>query len=281
MVEKIIEIKDVVYEYGDGTKALNKISLSFEKGKKYVLVGPNGAGKSTLMQHLNGIKKPNSGFVAIDGDRMGYDIKSLKKVRSKVGIVFQEPDNQLFSPSVVQEVGFGPSNQGLNKDEVIKRVNDTMEMVNITHLKNKPTHFLSYGQKKRVAIASILAMKPDILVLDEPTSGLDFENEIAMIEILNTVNSEGTTIIISTHDLNLAYSWGDYVYILDKGSIKRMGVPEDVFNDNELLDSLCLKKPWMLDMFTFLKQSVDISDAGKPPKTDKQIKQVFQKYLRK
>ena len=169
---KVIETKDITYEYPDGTKALETVNFMAEEGKIVALLGPNGAGKSTLFLHFNGILRPSSGTVVIDGENINYNKKELMKIRQKVGIVFQNPDDQLFAPTVVEDVAFGPMNMGLPKDEVESRVKEALSRVGMEGFEKKPPHHLSGGQKKRVAIAGILAMKPKIMVLDEPTSGL-------------------------------------------------------------------------------------------------------------
>ena len=169
----ILEAKDIIYNYPDGTNALRGINLKLEEGKMMSLLGPNGAGKSTLFLHFNGIIEPTSGEILIEGEPLKYDKKSLMEARTKVGIVFQNPDDQLFAPTVMEDVAFGPMNMGLPEEEVIKRVKESLEKVGMAGFDTKAPHHLSGGQKKRIAIAGILAMKPKIMVLDEPTSGLD------------------------------------------------------------------------------------------------------------
>ena len=173
MKDIILETKNLGYKYPDGTEALTDINLKIYEGDMISLMGPNGAGKSTLFFQFNGIFEPTEGTVEIEGETLKYDKKSLLKARSKVGIVFQNPDDQLFAPTVLEDVSFGPMNMGLSEEEVKRRSMDALEKVGMDEYVNKPPHHLSGGQKKRVAIAGILAMKPKIMVLDEPTSGLD------------------------------------------------------------------------------------------------------------
>lgn len=251
-MQKIIETKDLSYIYPDGTKALEKVSMDIEKGKKVAVIGANGAGKSTLFLHFNGINKPASGEVGYNGTKFSYTNNELLRLRREIGIVFQEPDNQLFSSSVFQEISFGPMNMKLSKEEVIKRVEAAMEATGIAELRDKPTHFLSYGQKKRVTIASILAMDPQVLILDEPTSGLDPHNADIIVEILDKLNNTGTTIIVSTHDIDMAYSWADYIYVMNKGKVVRRGTPEEVFTDNEFIIAANIKMPWIVDVYNSL-----------------------------
>ena len=216
---KVIETKDITYEYPDGTKALDKVNFTVDEGKIVALLGPNGAGKSTLFLHFNGILSPSTGTVIIDGVNVEYDKKDLMQIRQKVGIVFQNPDDQLFAPTVLEDVAFGPMNMALPKEEVEARVKEALLRVGMQGFENKPPHHLSGGQKKRVAIAGILAMKPKIMVLDEPTSGLDPKGASQILRLLYKLNSEGITIVISTHDVDLVPLYASKVYIISEGSI--------------------------------------------------------------
>lgn len=166
----ILETKDLTFKYPDGTEALKGINFKLEEGTMVALLGHNGAGKSTFFLHFNGINEATSGSVEIEGKPLKYDKKSLLEARQKIGIVFQNPDDQLFAPTVLEDVAFGPMNMGLPEDEVRQRALDALEKVGMSHVANKAPHHLSGGQKKRVAIAGILAMKPKVMVLDEPTS---------------------------------------------------------------------------------------------------------------
>ncbi len=178
----ILETNNLTHTYPDGTKALNGIDIKVNKGEMLALLGPNGSGKTTLFLHFNGILKPSSGKVLLKGESIKYNNKSLINVRKTIGIVFQNSDNQIIAPTVLQDVAFGPLNLGLEKEEVIKRVNEALDYVGMSKFKDKAPHYLSGGQKKMVAIAGILSMKPELIVLDEPTAGLD---PIAASRLLN------------------------------------------------------------------------------------------------
>ncbi|MDF2890899.1 MAG: cobalt transport protein ATP-binding subunit [Clostridia bacterium] len=249
MSKYIIEAKDVSYTYQDGTKALDSVHMNIERGKKVAVIGANGAGKSTLFLHFNGINKPQGGELYFNGKKIDYTNNELMKLRKEVGIVFQEPDSQLFSSSVLQEISFGPMNMKLEREQVMKKVEAAMEATAIAELKHKPTHFLSYGQKKRVAIASILAMEPSVIILDEPTSGLDPQNADVVLEILNKLNKTGRTIVISTHDIDMAYTWADYIYVMNKSKVMGHGKPEEVFTNVELMAAACIKLPWIVEVY--------------------------------
>jgi cobalt/nickel transport system ATP-binding protein len=274
MSKFLIEARNITYEYGDGTKALKDVSLGIEAGKKLAVIGANGAGKSTLFLHFNGINRPKSGEVLFRDKPIGYSQRDLLGLRKEVGIVFQEPDHQLFSSSVYQEISFGPVNLKLSKEEIKKRVEQAMEATAVTELQHKPTHFLSYGQKKRVAIASILAMEPSLLILDEPTSGLDPQNVDAVMSILNSLSKEGKTILLSTHDIDLAYSWADYIFIMNRGQVAGQGYPEEVFLDEALLKEASLKQPWMVELCLGLKRG-RLAEGEKMPRS----KWAFMEYV--
>ncbi|AEG17686.1 ATP-binding cassette domain-containing protein [Methanobacterium paludis] len=259
----IIETDKIVYEYPDGTKALENVNFHAEEGKIVALLGPNGAGKSTLFLHFNGILEPTSGTVKIDGEPVNYKKKDLMKVRQKVGIVFQNPDDQLFAPTVMEDVAFGPMNLGLSKEEVDLRVKESLEKVGMAGFEKKPPHHLSGGQKKRVAIAGILAMNPKIMVLDEPTSGLDPKGASHILQLLYQLNKEGMTIVISTHDVDLVPLYADSVYIISKGKIIKEGSPQEVFGDVETIRKADLRLPRIAHLMEILQKEDEVS-FGKP-----------------
>ncbi len=249
---KIIETKDITYQYPDGTKALEKVNFKADEGKIVALLGPNGAGKSTLFLHFNGILRPSSGSVVIDGETVSYDKKDLMRIRQKVGIVFQNPDDQLFAPTVLEDVAFGPMNMGLSKEEVEARVKEALSRVGMEGFEKKPPHHLSGGQKKRVAIAGILAMKPKIMVLDEPTSGLDPKGASQILRLLYHLNTEGMTIVISTHDVDLVPLYASRVYIISKGKIIKEGTAPEVFEDVKTIRGANLRLPRIAHLMEIL-----------------------------
>ena len=213
----ILELKDVSFNYPDGSPGLVDCSLSLLRGSRTVLLGPNGAGKTTLFLHCNGILLPASGKVLFNGKPLDYGRQGLHDIRSRIGLVFQNPDNQLFSASVLEDVSFGPINLGLDSQAVRERAKDALSAVGMDDYADKPVHNLSYGQKKRVCIAGVLAMRPQVMILDEPTAGLDVEMRHKLMDILQRLHGEGMTVIMATHDVDLAYSWADDVCILDHG----------------------------------------------------------------
>jgi len=240
LADYILEAENLCYNYPDGTRALTDLCLKIPKGQKTAVLGSNGAGKSTLFLHFNGILKPKRGIVRFDGKDVSYDRKPLLELRKNVGIVFQDPDSQLFSASVYQEISFGPLNLGLAERTVRDRIND---------LKDRPTHMLSYGQKKRVTIADILAMEPKVIICDEPTAWLDPKHAKQTVQLFNEISQNGTTVILSTHDVDLAFSWADYVFIMSDGGVIGEGTPDKIFTDNDLIQEADLDRPWLVDVF--------------------------------
>lgn len=266
MTGNIIQAKDISYTYPDGTRALRGLTLEVAAGEKTAVLGANGSGKTTLFLCLNGILKPQEGKIFISGEELSHRRQDLKKLRSRVGIVFQDPDTQLFFANVLQEIAFGPLNLGLKKEEVMRRVEKAMAITGITELRERATHLLSYGQKKRVAIADILAMEPEVLISDEPTAWLDQEHAAKIMDIFCRINSTGTTVIISTHDSDLAFSFADRVVILQHGIVLGAGRPEEVFLNDLFLAGAGLRKPLVLETYQKLCAGGYLQ-AGRPPRT--------------
>jgi len=250
----ILETQDLNYSYPDGTVAINGLNFKAEPGEMIAILGPNGAGKSTTFLHFNGILKPTKGTVFVKEKPIKYDSKSLLEVRKTVGIVFQNPDDQLFAPTVEQDVAFGPMNLGLSKEEVEKRVKESLKAVSMEGFEKKPPHHLSGGQKKRVAIAGILAMNPEIIVLDEPTAGLDPLGASQIMKLLYELNKNGITIIISTHDVDLVPIYADKVYLLSNGKIIKGGTPREIFSDSETVRSANLRLPRVAHLIELLEK---------------------------
>ncbi len=241
MSHHIIEVKDLQYTYPDGTPALRGVSFLLTHGETVAMVGANGAGKSTLLLHLNGCLIPQAGMVRI-GD-FPLTRKTLPHVRRTVGMVFQDPDDQLFMPVVHDDVAFGPLNLGLPPEDVEERVKDALSIVGATHLKDRPPYRLSGGEKRSVAIASVLSMSPSILVMDEPTSSLDPKARRQLIHLLKTFTH---TIIIATHDLDMVLDLCTRTIVLKEGQVLADGPTWDILQDEALLDSGHLEKPLRL-----------------------------------
>ena len=276
----MLEVKNIKYSYNADYQALKGVSLKVEKGEMVALLGKNGAGKSTLFLHLNGIYQPDEGQVFIDGEELKYDKKSLLKFRQKVGIVFQNPDDQIFSPTVEEDVAFGPLNLGLSMEEVQDRVEEALARVGMSGFEKTAPHHLSGGQKKRVAIAGILAMKPEIMVLDEPTAGLDPQGVVDLSILLNELNDEGITIIISTHEVDLVPNYAKRVFVLVDGLLIAEGTPKEIFAKPEILQQANLKVPIVTDLFQQLEME-GFDMKGDYPLTIDEAKDKFLELLNK
>jgi cobalt/nickel transport system ATP-binding protein len=238
MNEFAVQIKNLSFAYPDGHQALQDINLNLCRGDKVALVGPNGAGKSTLLVHLNGILQKQQGSIQI-GD-LELNPKSLRRIRARVGVVFQSPDDQLFSPSVFEDVAFGPIYQGLPPEQVKIRVNEALRMVRMEDYVKRVSHHLSVGEKKRIAIATVLSMEPEILVLDEPSAGLDPRARRSLIELLRELPQ---TMIVATHDLLLVKELLPRTIIMDHGKMVADGKTGDILADEHLLAEHGLEKP--------------------------------------
>jgi len=231
-------VQGLSFAYPDGTRVLQDIDLRVEPGESLALVGPNGAGKSTFLLQLNGILR-GTGRISVLG--LALEPKNLREIRRRVGLVFQDPEDQLFLGTVGQDVAFGPANLGLSPEEIAQRVKEALEAVGMAGQEERSSHHLSFGQKKRVAVATVLSMRPDILALDEPTSNLDPKSRRRLIEILAALP---VTKIVVTHDLPLAYELCERTVILDRGRVVADGPTEQILTDQRLLAEHDLELPY-------------------------------------
>lgn len=240
------------FVYSDGTKAMSEINLDIKKGEFAGILGSNGSGKTTLLKIMDGLIKDFKGNVLLDGSDMRK--LSPKEIFSRVGLIFQSPDEQLFAGTVAEDVAFGPLNMGFKGKEVTKRVKEALDDVELAGYEGKSIHNLSYGQKKRVCIAGLLAMGHEILLLDEPTAGLDPMGEYRMMSLLKKLNSEkNVTIVMATHSVDLVPIFLDRLYILSKGSIVRGGTPEEVFSAPDDMADVKLRLPQIAELIYHLK----------------------------
>lgn len=241
-----VEIANLSYCYPDGTKAIKNLDLKIKHQQRVAILGANGSGKTTLLYHLNGLLMPQDGTVKVMGSYVTK--KDILSIRKQVGLLFDNPDNQLFSTTVLNDIAFGPRNLKLEDAEVSRRVKKAMAVVNIEDLCDKAPHNLSLGQKKRVAIAGILAMEPKLLLFDEPFSGLDPNSLRQVISILEGLHTQGCTLIISTHDVDIAYTWADEVIILNEGQLIAQG-SADLLRDDKLTKQASLGIPILAGVF--------------------------------
>ena len=243
MTEPLVEVTDLAYDYPDGRRALRDVTLRLERGERLALLGPNGAGKTTLVLHLNGTLTPARGEVRVGGLQVAGG--NMREVRRRVGIVFQDPDDQLFMPSVLEDVCFGPANLGLRRDEVIARARAALAAVRMQEHGSRPPHHLSAGEKRRVAIATVLAMDPDVLVLDEPTANLD---PAARGELAGLLAGLDVSMLVVTHDLSFALQLCPVSAVMAEGVVLGRGPTPEVLRDQALMAAGRLELPYGFDL---------------------------------
>jgi len=243
----ILEARDVSFAYGPRQWAIRGMSFALDTPRRVALLGANGVGKSTLMLLLNGTLRPREGELFVLGQPLDYSRRGLQWLHRKVGIVLQDPDDQLFGATVEQDVAFGLLNNGMRSEEARAEVTRTLDILSIGYLADRPIHQLSLGEKKRVALAGVLVLAPEIILLDEPTAGLDFLGITSMLHLLGRLNAAGTTMVVSTHDTDLAYEWAEDAWVLMDGRVAAQGLVEDVMQRGELLDAAHLRMPWLVE----------------------------------
>lgn len=278
MKESIIEIKNLKYAYTSEKPALKGIDLTISEGERIAVIGSNGAGKSTFFLNLNGVLTPNSGEIYFKGKKMTRDKKDLNTLRKSIGIVFQDADNQIIASTVMGEVSFGPMNLKLPKEEVIKRVDEALAYMNITEFKDRPPHYLSGGEKKRISIADIIAMHSEVIVFDEPTAALDPINAEMLEEVLEKLGNQGKTMLISTHDVDFAYRWAERAVVFCDGQIIADAPPVEIFSDDAILKRANLKKPMLLEVYNSMVEKGLIADEKVYPKDVNAFKKLIENH---
>lgn len=248
----ILQARNIQYRYHDGTYALRGVSLDIQKGEFLAILGPNGSGKTTLLKHLNGLLKPMEGEILLE--QKSFTQYPSREIFRKVGIVFQDPNDQLFAPSVWEDVAFGPMNLGLSKGEITHRVDEALSLVGMKPYADKAVDALSFGQRKRICIAGVLAMKPAILVLDEPTCGLDPAGVTSLMALLKELNERHSiTIIMATNTVDLVPVYMDRLAIMYHGNILKVGTPENVFSNIDEIRHACLELPQIAQLMQILR----------------------------
>jgi cobalt/nickel transport system ATP-binding protein len=245
----LLEFENVDYTYsGSPYPALQNLTLRIPAGKRCALIGQNGCGKTTLFLLANGLYKPQKGAVRWQGSPLRYDRASLMNLRQKVGLVFQDPEQQLVASTVEEDISYGLCNLGLPDAEVNQRVGEAIAAFNLSDLAARPVHHLSLGQKKRVSLADVMVLQPKLLLLDEPTAYLDQGQTRDLMVKLRQIQGMGTTIVMATHDLDLAYCWADWIFVLNQGQMILEGAPQAVFTQRETLEKLQLGVPLIFDV---------------------------------
>jgi cobalt/nickel transport system ATP-binding protein len=251
MHDAIVSVKEVKFTYPAGVSALKNVSLEVRQGERLAILGPNGSGKSTLILLIAGLLTPNKGEIRVFGEPTTS--KNFQKFRSRIGLVFQDPDDQLFTSSVIEDIEYGPKNLKLPEEDVKQRSAHVLEKMGIQHLRGRPPHRLSFGEKKKVSLATALVLKPELLILDEPTANLDLVSRRGLIETLNELNRAGTTIVVSTHDVEALPELADRIIVISHGSLIGEGEIHQVLQDSKLLESSGLEPPTIVKLFTHLK----------------------------
>ena len=244
----MFKINNLTYKYDKNRKALDNVTMDFDKGDIIGIIGSNGSGKSTLFNNLMGILKATEGEVLYKNNRLKYNKKSLYNLRKEVGIVFQDPDKQIFYSMVYDDLAFALRNIVMDEKTIKKRIHKALEAVNGEDFIARPVHSLSFGQKKRVAIASVIAMENELILLDEPTAGLDPESTRAIVDIIKSMHEKGKKIVITSHDMNLIYDICDYIYVLNKGKIISEGKTSEVFVKEDKIEEAGLELPWLVKL---------------------------------
>lgn len=276
----IVEIKNLYFGYEATKPILKNVNMTIQKGSLTTILGCNGAGKSTLFLNLNGVLKKDSGEIIINNQTLEYSKNSLLNMRKNVGIVFQDPDDQLFSADVYRDISFGPLNLGFSQEETKVRVESAMKRTGVAHLRERPTHALSYGQKKRVAIAGVLAMEPQVIILDEPTAGLDPQGVEEIMTLLSDLKSDkGITILLATHDIDLVPVYSDYVYIMKDGEVTAEGSPREIFQNKELIAQNNLRLPILTRLM--LELSEEGLDVDKKAMSMQEVKQTIHRLAQR
>ena len=245
MTDPILQLEHISYTYPDGPLAVEDLSVSIEKGERVAVLGRNGAGKSTFFLLCNGILEPSEGTIRCGGKPLTRKKKDLTELRRRVGIVFQEAENQILAVTVEGEVSFGPMNLGLPMEEVERRTVEALDRMGLGEYGDRSPQYLSGGEKKRVTIADILAMEPDVILLDEPTASLDPENVARLEETLDQLTRAGIALVVSTHDVDFAARFARRGLVFSRGKLVADGSLESIFSRQELLEEAGLRKPWL------------------------------------
>ncbi|NOU95570.1 ATP-binding cassette domain-containing protein [Paenibacillus sp. LMG 31456] len=277
-MNSILEALDVSYTYpGAKTAALHGLNMRIPLGKKTAICGHNGSGKSTFFLHAIGIHRPAAGQMIWKDHAISYHSKDLQQLRQRIGLVFQDPEQQLILNTPQEDVSYGLRNARVPETEISGRTQSILEAMGLTNLADTPIHHLSLGQKKRVALAGVLVLEPELLMLDEPTAYLDRISEQQLIAQLDRVHESGVTVVMATHDMNLAYTWAEHILVMDQGQCLMEGTPNEVFKDEDKLKSIGLELPMLLEIWQSLPESV--RQGMTPPTCMNEFKQTMNRLF--
>ncbi|WP_409469699.1 energy-coupling factor ABC transporter ATP-binding protein [Streptomyces sp. HC307] len=266
----LVALRGVSFAYDEGPVVLDGLDFAVPEGRALALLGRNGSGKTTLMRLLSGGLRPHTGQLTVQGRPVSYDRKGLTRLRTTVQLVVQDPDDQLFAASVAQDVSFGPLNLGLSDAEVRSRVAEALDALDIAALADRPTHLLSYGQRKRTAIAGAVAMRPRVLILDEPTAGLDPDGQERLLATLDALRARGTTVVMATHDVDLALRWADDAALLTPSGV-RTGPAPTALARTDLLRQAGLRLPWGVAAAELLRAQGLLGESVAGPRTAEEL----------
>lgn len=268
MEEILLKAEDLRFSYDEGyTYSLKGVNVEIRKGKRIAVMGANGSGKSTFFLCCNGVLRPSDGRLLFHGEPVDYSRKGLLKLRQKVGIVFQDPEDQLFSASVYQDISFGLLNMGMPEHEAAEAVERIMEEMGITPYRDRPVHALSGGQKKLVSIADILVMRPEIVILDEPAASLDPLHTALVRTVVERMTNEGITVMVATHDVDYCLEWADEMILFHDGRVEAFGSPAEILKNEELLKKTHLEKPTVLQLYETMIQKGILSEKQPAPRS--------------
>ncbi|MFF4081459.1 energy-coupling factor ABC transporter ATP-binding protein [Streptomyces sp. NPDC001777] len=266
----LVALRGASFSYEDGPTVLDGLDFEVREGRALALLGRNGSGKTTLMRLLSGGLRPRTGQLTVEGKPVAYDRKGLTRLRTTVQLVVQDPDDQLFAASVLQDVSFGPLNLGLPDAEVRARVDEALTALDIGALADRPTHLLSYGQRKRTAIAGAVAMRPRVLILDEPTAGLDPDGQERLLDTLDRLRANGTTVVMATHDVDLALRWADDAALLTPSGA-HLGPAPAALARTDLLRQAGLRLPWGIVAAELLRTQGLLTENTTGPRTPEEL----------
>ncbi|GHU60336.1 cobalt ABC transporter ATP-binding protein [Clostridia bacterium] len=271
-MKELLRLEHIDFRYEEKYPALRDVSAGFCEGERIAVLGNNGAGKSTFFLCCNGVLRPDNGKIFLSGQEISRSKKDISKLRQAIGLVFQDPDSQIIAGTVETEVSFGPMNLRLERDEVERRVTQSLQQMNLGEYRSRATQYLSGGEKKRVSIADILAMHPDMILLDEPTASLDPENVVVLEQTLNDLSTAGITLVVSTHDVDFAYQFATRAIVFSRGEIISDGDIDEVFASEEVLSKAGLKKPLLYEAAESLEKKFPGVKVNRKPRSIREFR---------